>query len=58
VDRVALARIEARVSGRDEREVVLAAAGHGAARRHALGRRFKGVWDLLRGRRRRPGPGH
>jgi len=52
-DRVALARIEARCSGRDEHEVVLASAGVDAARRYARGRRVKAWWDWLRGKHRR-----
>ena len=51
LDRVALARIRARFTGADEATVVLAAAGSSAAALHSRGRRIKGLWDRLRGRR-------
>jgi len=52
VDRVAMARIEARFLGLPEHEAVVAAAGPRAARRHARGRKLKEAWNFLRGRRR------
>jgi hypothetical protein len=52
VDRVALARIEARCLGIDERKAVLDLAGPGAARRHAQGRKVKAFWNALRRRGR------
>jgi hypothetical protein len=50
-DLVALARIRARWTGREEAEEV-AAVGSKAAAWHARERRLRRVWDRLRGRRR------
>jgi hypothetical protein len=51
-DLVALARLRARWTGRNEDEAV-AAVGERAATWHARGRRLRRVWDRLRGRRGR-----
>jgi hypothetical protein len=51
-DLVALARLRARWTGRDEDEAV-AAVGSAAAAWHARGRRLRRLWDRLRGRRGR-----
>jgi hypothetical protein len=51
-DRIALARMEARFSGRDPDEAV-SAAGERAATWYRRGRRLKGILDRIRGRRER-----
>ena len=49
-DLVALARMRARWTGRDEEEAI-AAVGKEAAAWYARGRRLRRIWDRLRGRR-------
>jgi hypothetical protein len=49
-DRVSLARLRARYTGRDDEKAV-AEVGGAAAAWHARGRRLRRLWDRLRGRR-------
>ncbi len=55
-DRIALARMRARHTGRDE-EAAIAAVGPRAAARYFRWRRLRRAWDALRGRRRERGAG-
>jgi tRNA A-37 threonylcarbamoyl transferase component Bud32 len=52
-DRIALARLRARFTGKDERQAILAEVGDRAARRYGRARKMKSLWDRIRGRRRR-----
>ena len=50
-DRIALARLEARARGLDERQTLIDAVGLAGWRRYERWRRRKRLWDRLRGRR-------